>query len=285
MSPKKNSAKNGPTSSASSSARSGDRAGGRPTGGARSVPRSGRGTPLGDARRGSRVVLAVTAVVVAVLVGVTVTAVVVATRQQADLASTDPDVVQQQAFPGTPAEGQDETGGVVVGGTGPVVLTLYEDFLCPACRQLEETSGAYLAELEAGTEVTVEYRPIAILDRLSAGSDYSTRSAAAAMCVAEHDGDATFRAYVGALFAAQPSEGGPGPDDGALAGLATSVGAGEQTTACIDQGRFTGWVTRSTQQAQQLGVGGTPTVWVDGEASEARTPEQLAAAVAAATGS
>ncbi len=257
--------------------------GGRGTpGDARSALRSSRGTPLTDARRGSRVVLAVTAAVVAVLVGVTVTAVVLATRQQADLASTDPDVVQQQPFAGTPAEGQDETGGVVVGEEGPVVVTLYEDFLCPACRQLEETSGAYLAELEAGTDVTVEYRPIAILDRLSAGSEYSTRSAAAAMCVAENDGDATFRDYVAALFAAQPAEGGPGPDDAALAELATSVGAGEQATACVDQGTFTGWVTRSTQQAQQLGVSGTPTVWVDGEPSEARTPEQLAAAVVAA---
>ncbi|WP_380165021.1 DsbA family protein [Jannaschia sp. R86511] len=241
--------------------------------------------PVGDARRGSRVVLAVTAAVVAVLVGVTVTAVVLASRQQAELASNDPEVVQLQEFAGTPAEGQDETGGVVVGEEGPVLLTLYEDFLCPACRQLEETSGAYLAELEAGGDVTVEYRPIAILDRLSAGTEYSTRSAAAAMCVAENDGDDTFRDYVAALFAAQPGEGGPGPDDAALAELAGSVGAGEQTADCITAGTFAGWVARSTQQAQELGVGGTPTVWLDGEPTEARTPEQLAAAVAEAAGS
>lgn len=219
------------------------------------------------------------------LVAVTVAAVVRATRQQVDLASTDPRVVQQQDFPGTPAAGQDETGGVVVGEAGPVVLTLYEDFLCPACRQLEETSGDYLAELEAGTDVTVEYRPIAILDRLSAGSEYSTRSAATAICVAENDGEETFRDYVAGLFASQPAEGGPGLDDDALTDLAISVGAGDETAACIGEGTFAGWVARSTQQAQRLGVGGTPTVWVDGVPNEARTPEQLAAAVAQAAGS
>lgn len=229
--------------------------------------------------------LLVTALIVVVLVGVTVTAVVLADRRQGELAGADPTVVQQQAFTGAPAEGLDETGGVVLGEPGEVVVTLYQDFLCPACRQFEELSGSYLEELAAGTEVTVEYRPIAILDRLSAGTEYSTRSASAAMCVAENDGADTFQDYVEALYTAQPAEGGPGPDNPTLARLAESVGAGEATTACIEEDAWTGWVQRSTQQAQQLGVGGTPSVWIDGRPSEARTPEQLATAVAeAATG-
>ncbi len=235
-----------------------------------------------DRGRAVPVLLVVTAAVVLVLVGVTVAAVVAAGRDRSDGDSAVPAVAQRQAFPGSPAEGLDETGGIVVGGSGDVLLTVYEDFLCPACRQLEEVSGAYLGSLAEGSEATVEYRPIAILDRLSAGSEYSTRSAAAAVCVAELDGPAAFAAYKDALFAAQPAEGGPGPDDEALARLAGSVGAGDDTAACIQAGTYLDWVARSTAQAQQLGVSGTPTIWVDGVPTEARTPEELEDAVARA---
>lgn len=241
-------------------------------------------TPPEPGRRRPPLALVVTLVLVALLVGVTVTAIALALRDRSTAAGTDPAVVVRQEFAGAPPEGGDVTGGIPAGGTGDVVVTLYEDFLCPACRQLEEVSGDYLDELAAGPDVTVEYRPVAILDRLSAGSEYSTRSAAAAVCVAEEEGEDGFRAFVDALFAAQPAEGTAGPDDAALAELARSTGAGEESAACISEGRFTGWVQRSTQQAQELGVTGTPTVWVDGVPTQARTPEELAAAVAEAAG-
>jgi protein-disulfide isomerase len=58
----------------------------------------------------------------------------------------------------------------VAGGTAipigdseaPVVVDLYEDFLCPACRQFEEVNGATLESLVDDGTVRLQYRPIAI---------------------------------------------------------------------------------------------------------------------------
>ncbi|WP_336920971.1 DsbA family protein [Aquipuribacter sp. SD81] len=245
-----------------------------------SRPRNGGAT---DLRSGSRTLVVVVSLVVLALVATTVTVIALAARDRDALAGLEPGGTTTQEWAGSPAAGLDETGGVAVGDGGPV-LTVYLDLLCPACRQLEETSGEYLRGLEASGEATVDYRPIAILDRLSAGTEYSTRAASAVMCVADTDGPATAVDVVDALYAAQPAEGGPGLDDAALAEVALGAGASEAVRLCIEETRYAGWVARSTQQAQQLGVGGTPTVWVDGQPTTARTPEALAGALRQAGG-
>ena len=74
-----------------------------------------------------------------------------------------------------------------------MTVTTYVDYMCPACNQFETENAALLDDLREKGEVKVEYVPIAILDRFSQGTRYSTRSAGAAYCVAEHDPDAGAR--------------------------------------------------------------------------------------------
>ena len=48
-------------------------------------------------------------------------------------------------FTAPPGATEDGTGIVV--GSGPVTIDVYEDYLCPACKQFEQTSGPTLEQL------------------------------------------------------------------------------------------------------------------------------------------
>jgi protein-disulfide isomerase len=171
-----------------------------------------------------------------------------------------------------------DDGGIVV-GSGPVTIDVYEDFICPACKQFEQTSGETLDQLVADGKVRVVYHTLAFLDRAST-TQYSTRAAAAAACA---DEGGKFREYAEALFARQPSEGGPGLSDGELVAIGTSVGLDEGAfRSCVQSGKHKPWVGAVTDAASQRGVTGTPSVFVGGKQLEQPTPEAIRSAVEAA---
>ncbi|WP_026820187.1 DsbA family protein [Arthrobacter castelli] len=147
-------------------------------------------------------------------------------------------------------------------GDEPVRVVLYEDFQCPVCKQFEETFGPQLEKLRNSGEITVEYRTISILDRAST-SNYSSRSANAAMCVAD-ESPGSYAEYVDKLYAEQPPEGGDGLSDDRLAELASEVGAAD-ISQCMDENTFRPAVKIKTERASMYGVGATPTAFVDGK--------------------
>lgn len=155
-------------------------------------------------------------------------------------------------------------------------IRIYSDFLCPNCGAFEKENGDYIADLVESGAATIEHHPIAILDRASRGTSYSTRAANAAAAVADLSPDSYF-AVNAALFASQPGEDSPGLSDarlkeiiGGVKGI-THVGAIEKA---IDDSRFDGWVREVTQRAgENAKTGsdldrfiGTPTVIVNGKA-------------------
>jgi len=152
------------------------------------------------------------------------------------------------------------------GGSGslePVQVVVYEDFHCPSCKEFESSAGGYLQQQVDVGAIEVEYRPIAILDRVSS-TDYSTRSAGAAACVLEDADVATFVTFHDALFANQPAEGGPGLSGDDLVQIAEQSGASGDVGACISNGTYEDWTARATEAASQDGVVQTPTVRVNG---------------------
>jgi protein-disulfide isomerase len=168
-------------------------------------------------------------------------------------------------------------GSVQVGATSaPVTVTVYEDYLCPACREAEEQLGATLDSLVEQGAIRLQYRPMAFLDRASTDR-YSTRALNAVACVVD-SAPQSFPTMHSSLFAAQPAEGGAGIADGRLVELAAQAGAGDQSD-CIGDLRFQDWTRRMTDQASRDGVVGTPTYLVDGTPLPERTPEALRAAV------
>jgi protein-disulfide isomerase len=171
--------------------------------------------------------------------------------------------------------------GLVVGKPGAkVTVDIYLDFLCPVCKQFEDTTGPVLDRYVAAGTVTIDYHPVAFLDRLSAGTRYSTRAAAAAACAADAG---KFPAYLTALYSHQPAEGSPGLTDSELVALGRQAGVTTPAFAdCVKRKRYVSWVAGVTDRASKAGVNGTPTVLVDGRTIAAPTPDAVTKAIEAA---
>ena len=198
-----------------------------------------------------------------------------------------------------------ENGGIPVGAdnaagtenTDAPVIDVYLDYMCPVCGQFEQTNAGDIDEMVAGGDATVVYHPVSILDRLSAGTDYSTRAASAAAYVADKAPEA-FPAFHAALFTNQPKENSEGLTDEQLGQYAEQAGAPAEVATAIEDGTarqtFGQYVHSATQEATsdealqnpQSGSFGTPTVLVDGEVfGDWGTQGALGQAVTAAAGS
>ena len=184
-----------------------------------------------------------------------------------------------------------------------VVVSVYSDYICPFCALFELTNGPVLDELREAGEIIVEYHPVAILDRASLGSAYSTRSVTAAALVADRAPEA-FVAFNSALFANQPAEGTAGLSDAEIADLARGAGVPDDVVALIESGDYLGpvdatmeeteatfvpWVVAATEQASKdLGRLATPTILLNGKALDVkydwRQEGVLAEAIAEARG-
>lgn len=186
---------------------------------------------------------------------------------------------------GTPAS-MSADGGIRLVGVGggitvadpsetpdPAVPTVssYVDWSCPACRGFEARYGQGLAARVAAGEIALEVHPVAILDRYFQGSEYSSRAANAAACVAQH-APGQFLDVQYAFFAAQPDEGTRGYADSEIVELLALVRVtDEAVVSCVENGDFRDWVTSATRAAttnealHQPGGGfATPTILIDG---------------------
>ncbi|SCL29136.1 Protein-disulfide isomerase [Micromonospora nigra] len=186
----------------------------------------------------------------------------------------------QRADDWTAPPGANDSGTGIVVGSGPVTVDVYEDYLCPACKQFEQASGATLDELVTEGKVRVVYHPVAYLNRYSS-TEYSTRSSAAAGCAAE---GGKFSEFSEALFERQPPEGGAGLSDDELIDIGVGVGLDRDTFgSCVRDDTYTGWTEHVTEEASRAGIAGTPTILVDGQRVQDWTPENIRAAVEAAS--
>ncbi|MCD2158145.1 DsbA family protein [Rhodococcus cerastii] len=174
------------------------------------------------------------------------------------------------------------SGGLTFGDAEAAVsVSVTEDFQCPACRQFEVNVGPVLTELTTTGLISVEDHPIAFLDQAST-TQYSTRAANAAACVAEIDRD-KWQAWKTAMFEAQPAEGGPGLTDDEIVDIAAKVGVvSPDLETCVSSRRYDDWVSTITKAALENGIKGTPYVTVNGEPISQLTPEGIRAAIAEA---
>jgi protein-disulfide isomerase len=171
------------------------------------------------------------------------------------------------------------TGLTVGPAAAPVTVDVYLDFLCPVCREFERTSGPVLDRYVTAGTVRVVYHPVAFLDRMSAGTNYSTRASAASACAADAG---VFPKYLTLLYAGQPPEGSSGLTDAQLAALGTQAGAPAAAfSECVSSGRYLTWTAHVTEEASKAGVTGTPTVLVNGRPVQPPTPDRLRAAIEA----
>ena len=174
-----------------------------------------------------------------------------------------------------------EAGGVVTvsnptaTGTTTKTIDLYEDALCPVCAVFETQFGQQINQAVDEGKLILNVHMLTFLDPHSHSGSYSTRAAAALLCVAQNDGSQSgvYLGYHSALYASgtQPAEGGTSDlSDQQLADLATSKGASDAAAQCITSGQNVAAATTAdksstaTLSAATGGQVGTPTVVQNG---------------------
>jgi protein-disulfide isomerase len=168
--------------------------------------------------------------------------------------------------------GVDSTGAVLIGDPQAAnIVEVYIDYQCPFCQRWEEGIGTPLAAkaLQPGSDLLVKQYNLAFLGESSPSltpAGASARAASAAACVVNQDGVDTFVAFSQAVFAAaDPSEPPTQFSAEALTELATAAGASPDALACIEAEGNVPFVAATTKAGFARGVGGTPTVIVNGE--------------------
>lgn len=155
-----------------------------------------------------------------------------------------------------------ETGAIVF-GEGPDTVETYLDFMCPYCAQFEQAEGETIQGLVASNDITLRVTPVSILDRLSQGTEFSSRAAAAMYSIAVADPDSVY-AFMQAMFASQPAENTPGLSDEQIVQVARN--AGVDVTPELEQSILDHEYQQFAQtRALPDGASGTPTVLVNGE--------------------
>lgn len=181
----------------------------------------------------------------------------------------------------TPSGATDSYSVFVGDEDAPTVVTVYEDLQCPVCQDFEQATGDQLAQgIESG-DVRVEYRLVSFLDSASS-NEYSSRALNALLVTLDTTGVDAFKELHDALYADQPAEGGPGPEDDALTQAAVAAGADEDAvTDPIKDKIYEQWIKNATEAMSTNDVQGTPTVFIDGERVEGTTQNAVDAVLAA----
>lgn len=171
--------------------------------------------------------------------------------------------------------------------SAPAVLTVYEDFRCPACAQFENAFRATVNELVDAGQLRVDYHLVTIIDGNMRGS--GSRHAANAAACARDQG--AFPEYHDVLFQNQPSETDDAfADKSRLIELARDVEPLDNETfrACVRDGTHDDWVSRSNADFMNGDFQGTPTVLLNGEplgpGGDPLTPDHLREQVAELAG-
>lgn len=174
-----------------------------------------------------------------------------------------------------------EASNVIVqegGGEPKALVAIYEDFQCPHCQAFEKSFGPTVNKLIDSGAIAVDYYMVAILNNV-VNDNYSTRAANAGYCVADADTSPAkdvFRRYHSALFAKQPPEGSPAPDDAALIETARQAGIVGSVPDCVNSGRNSEMVKGLAQATK---ISATPTIRINGQDYAYTTPDALVAKV------
>lgn len=160
-----------------------------------------------------------------------------------------------------------EGGGIAVnpGVTGVPEVHIYEDFQCPFCGQLEQTSGSAITEAAAAGEIQLTYTFMSFLDG-NLGNDSSSRAANAAVCAADAG---QVSGFVEVVFAQQPENEGDGYTDDVFLGVAQDIGIEgadmDTFTSCVRDQTYAAYVQDMQERASKDEVSSSPVVKIGGE--------------------
>jgi protein-disulfide isomerase len=144
----------------------------------------------------------------------------------------------------------------------PVKIVIYEDFLCPFCRELESSTRDFLRENAAKGKVLVEYQPINLLTRFP----YSARALNAWAAVLKHKGPEAALELHDLLYENQPYEESSGQvSDGKIAGWVKQAGADTASVREAMKKPDQAFFATAQQAMTTANVTSTPTVFINGQ--------------------
>ena len=181
--------------------------------------------------------------------------------------------------------GQDPVPTVRDPASETIAIELYIDYFSPLGAAFEEANGEQITTwLETGA-ASLEVHPLAILDRVSQGTKYSSRAANAAACVANFSPN-QFYGFHTRLLAAQPAEDTAGLTDKQMVALTIQAQVSESTKirGCIEDQTFATWVSAARDRAltgpipnsDVTAISSTPTVIVNGHVYEGAPNDSVA---------
>ncbi|MFT0849109.1 thioredoxin domain-containing protein [Actinomycetaceae bacterium L2_0104] len=176
---------------------------------------------------------------------------------------------------GTP-ENVNDQGGISVGsnlvaGTeneGAPTVTIYFDYLCSYCNQLEGTYADELTQMAEDGDITLIYQPVSILGQefsdLGAAADYYLAANAPEQYLEFHN--TVFSEVTEPLFEEGANLPAPTAED--LLEVANEVGVPDDVVtgleATLADGSYQKWVDLAYEQFGANGLNGTPRVIIDG---------------------
>jgi len=162
----------------------------------------------------------------------------------------------------------------------PVVISMYEDFLCPACQQWTATVKPQLVEDYVKTgKARLEFNQFPLQQH----NPGAIMAAQASLCAADQN---QFWPYHDRVFQAASSRGQAGTTFEALVSYAGELGLDEGALrTCMTNLVHQNTVADSLTRVQQLGLSSTPSILVNGQLQTAPfNYNALAAAIDAAGG-
>lgn len=152
----------------------------------------------------------------------------------------------------------------------PVVVDIFQDYICPFCGVSERANAADLTALTNSGTALVRIHPLNFFDDASLGAKYSTRAANALVSVAKAEPDRIL-AFNAALYTDQPAENTAGLTDTQIAARATAAGVSQATIDTFTQGSYVDFVNFGSQSAWNAGLRRTPTILINGTKFDGNT--------------
>ncbi len=160
------------------------------------------------------------------------------------------------------------------GGADAVEVATYVDYMCPACGAFEDATVGQMDQLREAGLVTLVVQPVAILNRFSQGTEFSTRAGAAAVYVAANAPE-QFLAFHTAMFANQPEENSKALTNKEIGAIALTAGVPAEVSDAIAsdkaQDEYADWIDAQTAdvaerpELQSERGFSTPTVTIAGK--------------------
>ncbi len=151
-----------------------------------------------------------------------------------------------------------------------VKIDLYASYGCSHCKEYDAATASALQELIASGDVSVTYHMI----KVPLESRYAPLAGNASAAVAAHQPQ-DWLAFHTALFTNQSAT-AEGWDAPQLREFAAQQGiTAAEALAAVDEGRYTSWINKNTEEAAKAGFSETPTLLLNGQVSELLSAEAL----------